>query len=49
MIRILAVGKNKDSSLRQLEKEYIKRVSPFTKIELLELKDEANIHIDRES
>ncbi|MBP3851695.1 MAG: 23S rRNA (pseudouridine(1915)-N(3))-methyltransferase RlmH [Erysipelotrichaceae bacterium] len=49
MIRILAVGKNKDSSLRQLEKEYIKRVSPFTKIELLELKDEANIHIDRDS
>lgn len=48
MIRILCIGKNKDASLRSLEKEYIKRCSPFSKIEVQEVKDEATLHTERE-
>ena len=32
MIEIYAIGKNKDKALSELEKEYIKRISPFSKI-----------------
>ncbi len=49
MIRILAIGKNKDKSLKALENEYLKRLGAFTKVECIELKDEANNHTDRAS
>lgn len=48
MITLISVGKNKDKALTQLEKEYVKRLSAFTKVEVIEVKDEANDHIDRE-
>lgn len=47
MIRCLAIGKNKDQSLKRLESEYIKRISAFSKVEVLEVKDEPNQHVDR--
>ncbi|MBP3853884.1 MAG: 23S rRNA (pseudouridine(1915)-N(3))-methyltransferase RlmH [Erysipelotrichaceae bacterium] len=47
MIRILCIGKNKDASLRSLEKEYIKRCSPFSKVQVQEVKDEPTLHTDR--
>ncbi|MCF0107145.1 MAG: 23S rRNA (pseudouridine(1915)-N(3))-methyltransferase RlmH [Holdemanella sp.] len=49
MISIYAIGKNKDKALQSLEKEYCKRLSAFTKCEIIEFKDEANDHVDRES
>lgn len=49
MITILAIGKMKDKALQSLQAEYCKRISPFQKVELLEVKDEANEHTDRES
>ena len=49
MIKLIAIGKNKDKALQSLEKEYVKRLSGFTKIEVVEVKDEANDHCDRES
>lgn len=49
MIEILAIGKNKDKSLQALEKEYLKRLSAFTKVKVIECKDEANQHTDREN
>ncbi|MDO4466169.1 MAG: 23S rRNA (pseudouridine(1915)-N(3))-methyltransferase RlmH [Bacillota bacterium] len=48
MISIYAVGKNKDKALRSLEAEYVKRLSAFNKVEVLELKDEPNDHVERE-
>jgi 23S rRNA (pseudouridine1915-N3)-methyltransferase len=49
MITIVAIGKMKDRALQSLEAEYKKRISPFQRVEILELKDEANLHTDRES
>ena len=49
MIEIYAIGKNKDKALSELEKEYIKRISPFSKINVIEFKDETNDHTNRES
>lgn len=49
MIKLYAIGKNKDASLRKLEEEYKKRLSAFDKIEILEFKDEPDIHSERES
>ena len=39
MIRILAVGKIKEDFLRDAISEYLKRLSRFTKIEIIEVKD----------
>lgn len=47
MISLLCVGKNKEKALRLLEDEYVKRLSSFTKIEVIEVKDEPNRHTDR--
>lgn len=47
-MRLIAIGKNKDRSLQQLQKEYVKRLSSFDGMEILEVKDEPNIHTDRE-
>lgn len=49
MIHLISVGKNKDKALQSLEKEYIKRLSGFTKIQVTEVKDEANDHTEREN
>lgn len=48
-MKLIAVGKNKDKALQVLEKEYLKRLSPFTKFEILEVKDESNDLSFRES
>lgn len=47
MIRLISIGKNKDKALQTLEKEYTKRISAFSKLEVIEVKDEANQHMDR--
>ncbi|EOS61951.1 rRNA large subunit m3Psi methyltransferase RlmH [Firmicutes bacterium M10-2] len=48
-MKLIAIGKNKDKALQSLEKEYVKRLGAFTKMEVLEVKDEANEHMDREA
>lgn len=48
MITLLCVGRNKEKALRLLQEEYVKRILPFSRIEVIEVKDEANIHTDRE-
>ena len=39
MIKILCVGKMKEKGMLQLQQEYLKRLSRFHKIELVELKE----------
>ena len=41
MIKIIGIGKIKDKSIQSLVEEYKKRISGYTKIEILEVKDEA--------
>ena len=48
-ITIIAVGKLKDKPLTMLQDEYAKRLQSFAKIEVAEVKDEPDIHPDRES
>ena len=48
MIRILCIGKMKDKALHMLEEEYKKRLGAFTKIEIVEVRDEPNERIERE-
>lgn len=48
-MKLIAIGKNKDKALQTLEKEYLKRLSPFTKFEIIEVKDESNDLSFRES
>ena len=36
---IICLGKLKEKAFKDLEKEYLKRLSPFTKINLIELQD----------
>lgn len=40
MIKVIAVGKLKEKAMRSLVEEYQKRLSAFTKIELIEVADE---------
>ena len=47
MIKIVCVGKMKDKALVSLASEYTKRISPFSRVEILEVKDESNIHAER--
>ena len=49
MIKIVCVGKMKDKALVSLASEYTKRISPFSRVEILEVKDESNIHAEREA
>ena len=39
-IKIICVGKIKEKSLRELINEYAKRLSKYTKLEIIELDDE---------
>ena len=48
MIRILCIGKMKDKALHMLEEEYEKRLKAFTKIEIVEVRDEPNERVERE-
>lgn len=47
-ITIIAIGKLKDKALQSLQDEYVKRLSAFCKTEILEVKDEPDVHTDRE-
>lgn len=49
MIRLLCVGKMKDKALQSLVNEYVKRISAFSKVDILEVKDEPNAHADRDA
>lgn len=51
MIRIIYVGKLKDENIRNLVKEYKKRISYFLKIEEIEVKEEKNkrVAVEKES
>ena len=49
MIRLLCVGKMKDKALQSLVSEYVKRISAFSKVEVLEVRDEPNAHTDRDA
>lgn len=42
MIRLVCVGKLKESATKELVAEYSKRVSAYTKLEIIEVKDESN-------
>ncbi|MBR5048173.1 MAG: 23S rRNA (pseudouridine(1915)-N(3))-methyltransferase RlmH [Erysipelotrichaceae bacterium] len=42
MINVVAVGKIKEKSLQALIDEYLKRISGYTKINVIEVADEAN-------
>ncbi|MCR5066508.1 MAG: 23S rRNA (pseudouridine(1915)-N(3))-methyltransferase RlmH [Erysipelotrichaceae bacterium] len=46
MINIVAVGRIKEKSLQALIDEYLKRISGYTKINVIEVADEANDHSD---
>ena len=48
MIRILCIGKMKDKALHSLEEEYKKRLKAFTKVEIIEVRDEPNERIERD-
>ena len=48
MIRIICIGKMKDKALQMLEEEYEKRLKAFTKIEIIEIRDESNERAERE-
>lgn len=49
MIRLLCIGKMKERALQDLAAEYVKRISPFSRMEVIEVKDEPNAHADREA
>lgn len=48
MITLLCVGKNKEKALCQLENEYVKRIQLFSKLQVMEVKDESNVHMERD-
>ena len=39
MIKVIAVGKLKEDYLKEAQEEYLKRISKYTKIELIEVED----------
>ena len=43
MIKIICIGKIKDSKLKSLIDDYYKRISKYTSIQIIELKDENEI------
>ncbi|MCF0246263.1 MAG: 23S rRNA (pseudouridine(1915)-N(3))-methyltransferase RlmH [Ileibacterium sp.] len=49
MIKLICVGKNKDKNLEALNREYLKRLQAFDKMQVEEVKDEPDIHSERES
>jgi len=45
-IKILQVGKNKDSYISEVSNEFIKRISPYAKVEISEVSEDALKKID---
>ncbi len=45
-IKITQIGKVKDTYLKEGENEFLKRLSPYAKIEILNLKDENSVKFD---
>ena len=48
MIKILCVGKIKENYLRELIADYVKRISKYHKIEIIEVKDEDHLEKERD-
>lgn len=46
MIQIIAVGKLKEKATKELVNEYLKRLQPYSKIEIVEVNDEPNDVLD---
>lgn len=46
MIKLIVVGKIKEKALGSLIQDYLKRIQPFTKIHIEEIKDEPNYDDD---
>ncbi|MBR2546117.1 MAG: 23S rRNA (pseudouridine(1915)-N(3))-methyltransferase RlmH, partial [Erysipelotrichaceae bacterium] len=42
MITVIAVGKLKEKAYKDLVDEYVKRLSAYTKVEIIEVADETN-------
>ena len=49
MIKLICVGRNKDKNLEALNREYLKRLQAFDKIQVEEVKDEPDVHSEREN
>lgn len=49
MIRLLCIGKMKGRALQTLAAEYVKRISSFSRVEVIEVKDEPNAHAERDA
>lgn len=49
MIRIICSGKLKEKYLEELVSDYIKRISKYHKIEIVELKDEFSLEKERDN
>ena len=49
MIRLICVGRNKDKNLEALNREYLKRLQAFDKMQEEEVKDEPDVHSEREN
>lgn len=47
MIKLFCIGKSKDRSLQDLEKEYLKRLQAFDKVQVEEFRDEPDVHSER--
>lgn len=43
MIKVIVLGKLKEKYLEELGQDYLKRISKYHKVELIELKDEENL------
>ncbi|MBU1151293.1 23S rRNA (pseudouridine(1915)-N(3))-methyltransferase RlmH [Patescibacteria group bacterium] len=47
-IRIIEIGKNKDRYIEEAVEEYLKRLSPYAKVEVLDLKQEKSVELEGE-
>lgn len=47
MIKVLCVGKIKEDYLKELIKDYQKRIQKYHKIEIIEVKDEATLDLEK--
>lgn len=48
MIKILCVGKIKEEYLKNLIEDYQKRIQKYHKLEIIEVKDEASLELEKE-
>jgi len=46
MIKVIVLGKLKEQYLKDLVNDYVKRISKYHKLELIELKDEENLEVE---